>query len=176
MSDKKYTDDPQVTVLLGTEQIPTAQLGLDKYSTPLDIAIYALAHVVSNFTGSALITTVGEVASGTWNSRIKPRETIISTGANVAINVDATDVHVTTALASGITYNATTGTANRSQSLIIKLTDNGTPRVIGFDASFNFSAALPNPALTVATQTIYFFFIRNGATNKWDCIDIKGGY
>ncbi len=167
-TDNKYTDDPHISSISGTERSPIAQSGVDLYITPDDYKTY----ILNGYTGSGSIVSTGIVVSGAWASAIHPRSRIVGSQSNPTPNANTDDFFTVTGLATAATFGNPTGAAVDGQKLTIRVHDNGTARVLSFGTAYNFSTSLPNPGTTTAGKTIVFTFYYNFTSSKWDCYQI----
>lgn len=102
------------------------------------------------------------------NKRITRRVSSIASSALPTINTDNLDIFALTAQASAITSFTTnlTGTPVDGDALLIRITDNGTPRAITWGASFE-ASTVALPTTTVASALLTVAFLWNTATSKW---------
>ena len=173
MPDKKYTDDPDIVSLTGTERSPIAKAGVDYYFTPAEM----LAFISANYTGSGIITSTGVITSGTWSGKFAPRVRFITSSATPTPNIDDYDIIAITALAINTVFANPTGTPAAGQILTLRIIDDGTPRTIGFGTAYSF-LGVSNPGTTTANRTVYYQFEWNNSSSKWECIlctDSSGG-
>ena len=93
--------------------------------------------------------------------------------ATPSINTDTMSVASITGLAQAITSMTTnlTGTPVDGQSLIIRITDNGTARAITWGASFE-ASTVALPTTTVISTMLIVGFLWNTATSKWRCVAV----
>lgn len=173
MPDQKYTDDPHLTSLSGSERSPIAIGGVDYYFTPAEM----LAFISSNYTGSGLITSTGVITSGTWSGKFAPRVRIITSSATITPNIDDYDIIAVTALAANTSFANPTGTPAQGQLLTLRVRDDGILRSIGFGTAYSF-IGVADPGTTTVSRTIYYQFMWNNTLSKWECIlctDSTGG-
>lgn len=172
MPNQKYTDDADVTTLVGTEKSPIAIGGVDYYFTPTEMKTF----VLNNYAGNGTITTTGVITSGTWAARFQPRIRAIVSSASPTPNGDTDDLFTVSLLAINATFATPLGTPTGGQVLRIRITSDGTPRTLAFSSGYRFSSGLPNPGTTTASKTIYFDFVYNANASKWDCILILDNF
>lgn len=167
MPDKKYTDDPAIVTLTGSEQGPIAQGGLDKSVTPNDYKAYTL----NGYTGANSITTVGAVTAGTWSGRFGPRVVTDTTKTVLSIAPATTDIHVLTAQLGtcNVDIKIIPPPLHRSKVELI-ITDTGTPATLLFDPGTVRFNGVVDPGTTISNQTVNFIFEYNDADTIWDCI------
>ena len=65
-----------------------------------------------------------------------PRVTSVATTATLTVDSDTTDQAIITAQTTAVTIAAPTGTPTNGQELAIRITDNGTGRIINWNAIF----------------------------------------
>ena len=100
---------------------------------------------------------------------IAPRVTQISSSATPTPNADTTDCYEVTALAADATFGAPTGSPVNFQALMIRITDNGTPRALSWNAAYR-AFGSPLPTTTTANKTIIVGANYNATDAKWDCM------
>ena len=84
-------------------------------------------------------------------------------------DIDSYDTYIITALAGNPTFAAPSGSPVQGQKLIIRIKDDGTARVLAWNAIYRaISADLPTT--TVASKTMYLGFMYNSTDSKWDLI------
>ena len=169
---QKYTDDPDIATLVGTEKLPIAKAGIDYFCTPNEFKTF----VLTGYAGDSTITSLGQVTSGTWSAKFAPRIRKTASSAGITPNADNDDVHVLTLQTSDINFVNPTGTPADFQQMIISITSDGSTHNITFGTNYRFSSALPNPGTTSASKTIYFIFKYNLSATKWDCITILDNF
>lgn len=140
-------------------QIPTSASSIGGMLT----ATYDAAAIAQQVVGTTATQTV-------TNKRITRRVVTVTQSATPAINTDNTDIASITALAQAITSmtSGLSGTPVDGDSLIIRLTDNGTARAITWGTSFEASTvALPTTTVISTLLTVGFWW--NAVTSKWRC-------
>lgn len=97
----------------------------------------------------------------------------VTQSATPAINTDNMNVASITGLAQAITSMTTnlTGTPVDGQTLIIRITDNGTPRAFTLGAKFE-PSTVPLPTTTVANVMLMIGCIWNTVTSKWRVVAV----
>lgn len=93
------------------------------------------------------------------------------TSAATVTPTTTNDEVVVTAQAVALALANPTGTAVQGQSLIIRIKDNGTARVITYDTQYR-AIGVTLPTTTVISKTLYLGFIYNSNDTKWDCIGV----
>ena len=134
-------------------------------------------------TGSGVLTALAAnanaaagVVTGTGtatlqNKRIDPRVVSTTTATTLTPDVSAADQYAYTALASGLTINAPTGTPVDGDKLIFRLLDNGTTRALTWNATYTVIGTTL-PTATTASKMIYVGCIYNAANTRWDVIAV----
>jgi hypothetical protein len=115
--------------------------------------------------------TKNAAAATLTNKRITKRVVTTASTATLTIDSDSYDGATVTAQAAGLTIAAPTGTPTAMQSLIIRITDNGTARALTWDAAFR-AIGVTLPTTTVISKTVYVGAIWNTDASKWDVIAV----
>lgn len=117
-------------------------------------------------------TVVGTTDTQTLtNKRVTLRIGTVASTATLTIDSDATDQYNVTALATGMTIAAPTGTPTDGQKLMIRILDNGTARALTWNAAFRVIATVL-PTTTVINKTTYVGCVYNVAAAKWDVVGV----
>lgn len=155
-----------LTTLSGNSSVFTIKPNTTaEYSNSQNLPINYYADYSSNYTDRSLVD------KGYVDTQLKtPRHTTITSSATPTPNADTTDLYTITALSTGATFGAPTGTPVEGQSLLIRIKDNGTDRSLGFNAAYRFSSDLPAPTTTIINKTLYLAFVYNEVDTKWDNI------
>lgn len=130
-------------------------------------------NLLSSTTGATAWINYNTAVVPLTNKRITKRVIATTQSATPTINTDNLDVSHITGLAQAVTSFTTnlSGTPVDGDTLIIDITDNGTPRALTFGASFEASTvALPTTTVTSTKLTIGFRW--NTATSKWTCVAV----
>jgi hypothetical protein len=115
---------------------------------------------------------VGTTDTQTLTSkRITSRIGTTASTSTLTIDADVTDQYNVTALATGMTIAAPTGTPTDGQKLIIRILDNGTARALTWNAIFRVVGTIL-PTTTVVSKTTYVGAIYNVAAVRWDVIGV----
>lgn len=109
--------------------------------------------------------------SGTISST-SPLVSSVATTASLTIDASNTNLSIITALGSALTVNAPTGTITQGRKLIIRIKDNGTARLITWDAIFR-GIGVTLPTTTVISKYLYIGFIYNETDSKWDAVAVN---
>ena len=99
-----------------------------------------------------------------------PYITTVASNATPTPNMDITDEYTITALAEAATFGAPTGTLVNGRKLIIRIKDNGTARVLNWNAIYRAGTDVALPTTTVISKTMYCGFIYNSTDIKWDLV------
>ena len=105
------------------------------------------------------------------NKRIDPRVTSAASASSLTPDISASDVYAYTALATGLTINAPTGTPVDGDKLIFRLLDNGTGRALTWNATYTV-IGVTLPTTTTANKTTYVGCIYNANNTRWDVIAV----
>jgi hypothetical protein len=122
------------------------------------------------------VTTVdinGGTIDGTTisTSRINIRASTTTSASSVTPDVASYDQYNFTALATGLTINAPTGTPLDGQKLIFRFLDNGTPQTLTWNATYT-AIGVALPVITVANKTIYVGGVYNAYNTRWDVVAV----
>lgn len=120
---------------------------------------------------SSNVVTINETQTLT-NKRVNPRVTSITSSATITPTGDSSDQYDVTALATGATIAAPSGTPVDGQKLIIRIKDNGTPQTLSWTTSAGAyrAVAVVLPTTTVASSVFYAGCIYNSQDGFWDVV------
>jgi hypothetical protein len=106
--------------------------------------------------------------------KITPNVQTVTSASTITPNADAdTQVSVTALATVGTTtIAAPSGAPSEGQSLIIRIKDDGTARVIGWNGIYR-PVGITLPLTTVATKTTYIGFKYNFTDSRWDAIALS---
>jgi hypothetical protein len=143
--------------------------GVDGAVVTANTASYIQA---SNIDGTVTTaTTASYVQASNIDGVIQPRVTSIASSATPTPDADTTDLYVITALATGATLGAPTGTLVQGQKLTIRIKDNGGAQSLAYNAVYRaFGSALPTT--TTASKTLYLGCIYNSTDSVWDVVAV----
>lgn len=112
-----------------------------------------------------------EVDTNFTNLNTAKLELIVNgTTSSATITPASTDTQYNvTALATGATFAAPSGSPVNGAKLIIRIKDNGTARALSWNAIYR-AMGITLPTTTVANKTTYVGFEYNSADSKWDGI------
>jgi hypothetical protein len=138
-------------------------------------------------TGTGVVTALGSAANAAGgfttidgtatltNKRITARVASATTATTLTPSVATADIYAYTALASALAINAPGGTPVDGDKLLFRILDNGTTRVITWNATFTsmVGTAFTNTFSTTAGKTTYVGCIYNASgTPRWDVIAV----
>ncbi len=127
-----------------------------------------LFHIVDDPAGSPASKKI------TKHNFEKPIVTSEASSATPTINVDITDIHRITALATNISSMSSglSGTPYHGQKLIIEFLDNGTGRTISWGSSYRSTTAGIPPTTTDANKLLRVGFMYDSVDSVWDCLAV----
>lgn len=99
------------------------------------------------------------------------RVSTIASNATPTPNAATDDIFTVTALATGATFAAPSGTPTSGQSLIIRIKDNGSAQTLAYNAIYR-ALGVVLPATTVISKTLYLGMIYNAEDSKWDVVSV----
>lgn len=173
-------DDGRVGI--GTAS-PNASAALDIVTTTRGLGIPTMTTTQRNAISSpreglmiydSSVDNVCVYVNSAWG-RLAYKDQIVSSntsGTSFTPNVDTHDMFIVTALASGTTFNAPTGTITNGQRLTIRIKDNGTARNLTWNAIYRVIGTTL-PTATTANKTIYVHCIYNSQDTTWDVIMVN---
>jgi hypothetical protein len=130
-------------------------------------------------TGNTAVTlpTTGTLATLTTaetftNKRINPRTSTATSTATLTPDIATFDQYNLTAQAVSLVIAAPTGTPVDGNRLTIRITDNGTPQSISWNAAFR-AVAVPLPLNTIANKILYVGCIYNSDDLEWDIVAVS---
>jgi hypothetical protein len=121
------------------------------------------------------MTIVGTTQTQTLTSkRVTPRIDTIASAATITPTGDISDQYTVTALATGATIAAPSGTPTDGQKLVLRIKDNGTARALTWTTTSGaYRAVGVNlPATTVISKVVYVGCIYNSQDSFWDVIAV----
>lgn len=101
---------------------------------------------------------------------IPKRVTTVTSSGTITADADTTDIYEVTALAVPATIGVPTGTPYNGQSLLFRITDNGTARALTWNSIFRAFGAITLPTTTTVNKTVYIGAIYHSADTKWDVV------
>ena len=105
------------------------------------------------------------------NKRIDPRVTSTTTASTLTPDVSAADIYAYTSLGSDLTINAPIGTPLNGDKLIFRFLDNGTARLLTWNATYTV-INVTLPTTTTINKTTYVGCIYNAAGVRWDVLSV----
>jgi CCR4-NOT transcriptional regulation complex NOT5 subunit len=129
-------------------------------------------NIVNDASGNV---TVGAALTAT--AGIVPRVLSAASATSVTINPALYDQYVWTALASTLTFNAsTTGSPTNGVKMIFRIKDNGTPQTLTFTTvgtGAYRAVGVTLPITTVANKVTYIGCIYNSTETFWDVVAVQ---
>ena len=114
--------------------------------------------------------TGAKIASSTITPDKVSAPTAITSSATITPTTN-TRATLVTALATPATIAAPTGTPYDSQSIIIRIKDDGTARALTWDAIYK-ANGVTIPTTTTAGKTLYVIAVYNTSLTKWDVVSV----
>jgi hypothetical protein len=134
-------------------------------------------------TGTGVVTALGNNANSTGgfttingtatltNKRIDPRVSSTTSTASITPDISSFDQYAVTQQSVNLTINAPTGTPVDGNKLIFRILDNGTARILSWDATYTL-IGVTLPGSTTATKMLYVGCIYNAANTRWDVVAV----
>lgn len=142
------------------------KVGIDSSAVTTTHA-YKLGGVTGTDKAASLAGT--ETLSG---KRITKRVSTTASSATPTPNADTDDIYTVTALATGATFGAPSGTPTNGQGLIIRIKDNAGAQTLAWNVIYR-AVGVTLPTTTVISKTIYVGCIYNDADSKWDVVAVQ---
>lgn len=148
---------------VGTDPLTYTQFTLNP-AVVMTVTTYDPAGIAQQVVGRTATQTV-------TNKRNTKRVVTVTQSATPTMNTDNLEVASITGLAQAITSFTTnlSGTPVDGDTLIVRITDNGTARAISWGSSFE-SSTQTLPATTSTSTMLSVGFLWNAATSKWRCV------
>ena len=105
------------------------------------------------------------------HSTTRVRVTALASSPTPTPNAGTDDLYVVTALTEAATFGAPAGTPVQGQKLLIRIKDNATPHVLGWNAIYR-AIGCTLPLVTVASKTHYIGAVYNATDTKWDVLEV----
>jgi hypothetical protein len=117
------------------------------------------------------VVTINETQTLT-NKRVTPRVVSITSSATITPTGDTADQYEVTALATGATVAAPSGTPTDGQKLILRFKDNGTAQTLAWTTTSGGyrAVAVVLPTTTVISSVFYAGCIYNSQDTYWDVV------
>jgi hypothetical protein len=144
--------------------------------TPSTIEATTIQATGLTVTGTATLATV-DINAGTIDgttissSRINSRAVAAASASSLTPDVATYDQYAYTALATGLTINAPTGTPLDGQELTFRFLDNGVSQTLTWNATYTEVGAIL-PLTTGVSKTIYVGCIYNAYNTRWDVVAV----
>ena len=148
-----------------TQSTSLSQISSSLSSTASTVTVISTAQP----TGAVVGTTDTQTLT---NKRITKRIQTVTTGTTITPTSDTCDQYNVTALASGATIAAPTGTPTDGQALIIRIQDNGTARALTWNGAY-VAQGVTLATTTVISTPLYTGAIWNAQTSKWDVLAVS---
>jgi hypothetical protein len=134
----------------------------------------AIIYMWANPVPSGTLSGVAISGSTIGTTRITKRVVTVAQSATPTMNTDTMDVASITGLAQAITSMTTnlSGTPVDGDTLIVRITDNGTARAITWGAKFEPGAVNALPTTTTISTMMMVGFAWNIVTSAWRCVGI----
>jgi len=122
---------------------------------------------------TTLSGTTTHSGATTFNNAVVVTPSSTTSGSTITPTLTST-MYIVSALATGATIAAPTGTPSDGQSLIIRIRDNGTSQTLSWNAIYNV-IQVTLPTATTISNTHYIGCKYNAATTKWDVLSVGKG-
>lgn len=158
------------------------------YTFPTTSATLARTDAANTFTGvqtlssAPVLSTATLTANSVTHTFPSVAGTVVeySTSTSAATATPAGDAKVNdyylTALNVAPTFSAPSGSLTNGNILIIRIKDNGTARVLAWNAIYIASPDLPLPTTTILGKTMYLTFVYNSATPGWNLVGMINNF
>lgn len=120
--------------------------------------------------GEVLTVVSGEPAWQAPSGSRTPNVQTVTSSATVTPTF-SDDIVLVTAQAVALALMNPTGTPIPELGMVIRLKDDGTPRVITYDTQYR-AIGVTLPTITVTSKTLYLAMIYNSADTKWDVLAV----
>lgn len=153
------------TVSAGDDKYHQFRVALDS-GVPAGDTFYVGGVFVSDLTGGFTTYTFDTLE----NKRITPRTMTPSVAASYTIDIDDVDFYSVTGQNQNVTFNNPTGTPDDGQKLMVRIKDDGTPRLVGWGSNFQASGITGPIAQTVPNKEHNVLFVYSAGVSKWVCL------
>lgn len=100
----------------------------------------------------------------------------ITSAATITPNCETEDVLVITAQDAAATIAAPLGNPTNTQTLILRIQDNGTARALTWNSIYRAGTGIALPTTTVVNKMMYVGFMYNDIDVKWDLLAYQDGF
>lgn len=115
--------------------------------------------------------TGSKIASTTITPDKVAGPTSITSSATITPSTTSRGI-VVTALAANATIAAPTGTPFDTQTIIIRIKDDGTSRTLTWDSTY-VNCGVTKPTATTASKTMYVVVSYNSSLTRWDVVSVS---
>jgi hypothetical protein len=142
----------------------------DAAQTFTGVQTFSSAPVISSITNTGTLTLPTVTGTVTAYSASSSAATATPAGDSRVNDYDLT------ALNTAPTFSAPSGSLTNGNILNIRIKDNGTARVLAWNAIYIASPDLPLPTTTILGKTMFLTFKYNSATPGWDLIGMVNNF
>lgn len=128
-----------------------------------------------NIYGNGNDLTLHMTAHGGITGKFVPRFTTDVTNTTPVADMDVQDMLIITALDADAAFGVPVGTLIQGESLLYRVTADGSPHNFTWDAVFQGGTQLPLPATISANETMYIQFVYNTESSKWQITGLTSG-
>lgn len=162
---------------ISTEKISlqghTLVKGADTLSTSSALQIYdgdGTPSVLWDFRNNGDL--IGSNGARIKGAVVNPSVQETASTATFTVNADEETMGVLTAMSADTTIASPTGSPVQGQKLMLRFTDDGSARILTWNAVFR-AIGVTLPATTTASKLLYVGCIYNSTDSKWDVIAVK---
>jgi hypothetical protein len=152
--------------------IETEDLGTAELDTALRLAPDGAGGVVWDTAAPGGIPAHASTHQAAGADRVLPVTIGEASNATPTPDSDDCDQHNITALAGAAAFAAPAGSPVDGQKLIIRILDDGNPRVLSWNAIYVERGATL-PLITTAGKYLYIGLIYNDTASTWDCVAVS---
>jgi len=156
----------------GADPIETEDLGTAELDTALRLAPDGAGGVAWDTAAAGGVPAHASTHEAAGADRVLPVTISEASNATPTPDCDACDQHNITALAEAAAFAAPTGSKVDGQKLIIRVLDDGNPRVLSWNAIYVERGATL-PLITTAGKYLYIGLIYNDTESTWDCVAVS---